>query len=338
MGNRENIKILLFIFSVSLVMSLYTVGCQLQVNEQSTEVDSSASLDGSISSSGNGDTANGHSCEIADAGGADESPTTDSADHSLADTEKDSSCPTDTDVAPDEDSDTNTETASVGPCPEDMVHVATAPSKGISSSFCIDRFEASRKDATATSPGSDDSVALSRGGVLPWFKNPIDASTFAQFKNACLKNGKRICRSDEWFGACTGTGQFYYVFGDTFDPLICNCVDTFCASYCQDNDIPETECNTESNCGYDCGKVGDDVQCFHVAPTGDFPECKNGFGTYDINGNVWELVAVPDDPDGFEIRGGAFNCAGASTRLRCDYKADWTSLYAGFRCCKDPVD
>ena len=38
----------------------------------------------------------------------------------------------------------------------------------VGDSFCIDTYEASRPDATADSAGTDESLATSRVGVLPW--------------------------------------------------------------------------------------------------------------------------------------------------------------------------
>lgn len=207
-----------------------------------------------------------------------------------------------------------------GPCPSDMAQ--------ISSTTCMDKYEASRPDATATSQGSDSSMAMSRPGVLPWMVNPMNSTHLSEFQSACIAAGKRICTKEEFFSACTGSSGFTYVFGNTFDREKCNCVDTFCDDYCASNAIPPGSCNTSENCGYV-------YNCFHVVPTGSFPECVNEYGIYDINGNVWEIVPSSSDPRGYEVRGGAFNCASPSVRLQCTFNAGWNDLFAGFRCCKD---
>ena len=106
-------------------------------------------------------------------------------------------------------------------------------------------------------------------------------------------------------------------------------MDTFCDEYCEANGIPPAECSTAPNCGYT-------YNCFHASPTGAFPGCTNTFGTFDITGNAWEVVPSQSDPRGYEVRGGAFNCASAAVRLQCTFNASWTALYAGFRCCLDP--
>ena len=212
-------------------------------------------------------------------------------------------------------------------CPEEMVLIPANVSLGIQDPYCMDKYEASRPDATESDMGSDTSMAVSQPGVIPWHVNPMDPEALNTFGQACVAAGKRICTKLEWVGSCKGRDDTRYAFGDTFDPLICNCVDTYCADYCAAH--PEIEnCTTDANCGY----VHD---CFEVAPTGDFADCQSPDGAFDLNGNVWEVVPSYDDARGYEVRGGAYNCAGAEERLACGFNATWSSLYAGFRCCKD---
>lgn len=201
------------------------------------------------------------------------------------------------------------------PCPPDMVE---------SGNICIDRYEASRSDATETDQGTATNKAFSKPGVLPWMVRPLNNTYFDEFKAACTAVGKRLCRDDEWTTSCKGPEELTYSWGNTWDRKICNNVDTFCDEYCAQTGIPEAECNKSSGCGYD-------YYCFKVVPTGSFENCKNDAGAFDINGNVWETT---DTGSGYATRGGAFNCAGAESRLTCTFKG-WTDLYAGFRCCKD---
>ena len=203
-------------------------------------------------------------------------------------------------------------------CPPEMVAVGAA--------YCIDRYEASRPDATATAQGTDGSRAESRSGVLPWMVNPMTAAHLAAFEAACAAAGKRLCSKDEWFAACAGPGSSPYVYGEVFDREACNCVDTFCDDHCAAAGL--SSCVTSADCGYA-------YDCFHEVATGSFPSCTNDYGTFDLNGNVWEVVPSTSDVRGYEVRGGAFNCANASARVSCGYNAEWTALYAGFRCCKD---
>ncbi len=71
---------------------------------------------------------------------------------------------------------------------------------------CIDIHAASRIDATARSPGRDDSLATSRPGAIPW----TDVS-FPEAVAACGRAGKLLCNRDELraiapIGASTASG------------------------------------------------------------------------------------------------------------------------------------
>lgn len=176
-------------------------------------------------------------------------------------------------------------------CPDDMVAVANA--------FCIDRYEASRPDATAASQGRDESRATSRKGVMPWLVGDNAAA-----QAACVAAGKRLCTPAEWETACSGPKGTTYAYGDEYDPKICNGIDTFGPGQ------------------------------FKLMPTGSFPDCKNDWGVYDMNGNVWEHVLGGDSRD---VRGGAYNCSDSKLFQRCDYvPRTWTPSALGFRCCLRP--
>jgi hypothetical protein len=323
--------------------SLISGGCN-EKTQVKMGMDSGITLD-----SGNepqGDEDGGHQCE--DPGDTDSDADTDAdAD---ADTDIDAGTPIpedsgvdldagdDSDTDTETDTDTTTDTVPIDKCPDDMSLIAANPTIQLNKPFCIDRYEASRKDATSTSSGSDNSVARSTSGVLPWYENPITTQALGRFKNACSNAGKRICGREEWFGACTGEGLTDFAYGNEFEKETCNCVDTYCDDYCVDNGISTAQCNTASNCGYHCGYADQNVSCFKVARTGGFPLCTNDHNVYDLNGNLWEVVPSSIDARGYEVRGGAFNCAGPSTRLKCEFNAEWNTLNAGFRCCKDPVE
>jgi len=200
-------------------------------------------------------------------------------------------------------------------CPADMAEIGN---------ICVDKYEASRGDATVTEQGSDGSKAYSVPGVLPWMVNPMNDAALATFKTACTEAGKHLCGVGEWTAACEGPEKRIYHFGNSFDRETCNNVDVFCDDHCAANGIDP--CDTGANCGYT-------YNCFAVMPTGAFPNCTAGDGLYDVNGNVWE--ATDNGMGGFVIKGGAFNCASAADRLKCSFAAGWTDLYAGFRCCKE---
>ncbi len=192
-------------------------------------------------------------------------------------------------------------------CPEGAVSVC-----GV---FCIDTYEASRPDATDTSPGSDDSRATSRPGVMPWYSSDAAVMNRSVAAAACEAAGKRLCTTQEWRAVCRGPDDLDYCYGNDYDPLTCNGIDTYC------------ECDPYPHCYDDCGAS------FHAVPTGSFPGCTNEFGIYDINGNVWELVDAADGLDHY--RGGAYNCKDSETLHGCNYDATWDPSAKGFRCCAD---
>ncbi|MBN1960090.1 MAG: SUMF1/EgtB/PvdO family nonheme iron enzyme [Deltaproteobacteria bacterium] len=212
-------------------------------------------------------------------------------------------------------------------CPNDMVAIGSA--------FCIDKYEASRADATESDQGINNSIAISQPGVLPWMVDEMTTTHFNEFKDACQAAGKHLCSKEEWFAACTGSQQNNYVYGNIFNRETCNCVDTFCDDFCVQRSI--SPCDTTTNCGYTY-YYKYNIEIFHEVPTAQFSDCTNDYGTLDINGNVWEIVTSTNDllNRGYEIRGGAFNCASASARVNCSFNATWSTLYAGFRCCKQP--
>ncbi len=169
----------------------------------------------------------------------------------------------------------------------------------IDDAYCMDIFEASRPDATQDSQGEDSSVATSREGVLPWKE---DENALVQA--ACEAAGKTLCTPAQWEYACMGPESLVYTYGDTYDPTACNGYDSF----------------------------GDNQ--FHLAPTGSFPRCTNEFGTFDLNGNLWEHTK---DGDGSTVRGGAYNCGNSLLLHMCRYvPTSWTPSVLGFRCCLVP--
>jgi hypothetical protein len=201
-------------------------------------------------------------------------------------------------------------------CPDDMVEVGK---------ICVDRYEASRSDATSSDQGAATDIAVSKKGVVPWMENPVTDEVYTVFKAACEAADKILCKDSDWVGVCQGPEKLTYSWGNNWDREICNNVDTFCDDHCLENDIPESECSIFPNCGYE-------YYCFKPVLTGDFKDCVNFAGVHDINGNAWEIT---DTGNGYKIRGGAFNCASAMDRLKCTYAAGCKELYAGFRCCRE---
>lgn len=206
------------------------------------------------------------------------------------------------------------------PCPAGMVPMGQTA--------CVDRFEASRPDATAISMGTDTSRATSRAGVLPWF--PVDITTA---RAACAAAGKRLCLADELRSACKGPADTTYAYGNSYAPETCNGIDTYCD--CNDASCAHVQACPYPGCynrdptgvlGKGCGAE------LRVMPTGSFPGCVNAHGAFDLNGNVWELVDRGTNESWY--MGGAFNCIDSETLHRCDSLVQNVSA-RGFRCCAE---
>ncbi len=165
---------------------------------------------------------------------------------------------------------------------------------------CIETYEASRKDATATSAGVDDvSLPRSVDGVLPW----ADV-TWAAARDACARKNKRLCERADWVDACDGAvGEdmgLRYPYGDT---------------------VTSTTCNVSGTA---------------AVATGANAACRSPFGAFDLSGNLWEWTGT--QMAAAATRGGAWSnsrtheCKGPD---RAVISLGETSPQVGFRCCRD---
>ena len=231
------------------------------------------------------------------------------------------------DVAPDEITDEDVEGP---PCPECMILV--------DGRFCIDLFEASRPDASAGSQGSMSEYACCVEGVMPWYSSSL---TGEEAQAACEAADKRLCTGGEWQYACSNGYTTVYPYGDGYDPLICNGIDTFC--YCDSEECAGIEPCPYPHC-YRQDPEGNPGGCgaaWHVWATAtnieSSPECVTELGIYDISGNIWEATVDPDDGE-YWFRGGACNCINSLALHQCDAAYSGGSVNRkGFRCCQDPV-
>ena len=204
----------------------------------------------------------------------------------------------------------------------------------IEGSYCIDRYEASLVETLPSgeerpfSPFStlaDQHVrAVSEPHVYP--QGYISAK---QADRACRASGKRLCRVAEWQQACRGPANNRYGYADEREPGKCNDkgqnpvvrlfgfrYDASTMNRPQLNQLPGT-----------------------LSKTGEHSGCSNGYGVYDMVGNLHEWVA---DPKG-AFYGGYYQDVGSVGHGHgCGYKttaheARYHDYSTGFRCCADPL-
>ncbi len=186
-----------------------------------------------------------------------------------------------------------------------------------SPSFLVDRFEASRPDATSSAAGLNEHVACTAPDVLPW-----TSASWSRAKAACEARGPkfRLCTAAELRQACAEGGRTF-PYGMSYEPDTCNGGDH--------DAVP--------------GGPVDSV----LLPTGSLLECKSESDLYDLSGNAAEWTStrtgstneVPPQ-DIYQLHGGSY--LSPSLGLSCDIelsprageKAILPNI--GFRCCADP--
>ncbi|NKB70555.1 MAG: SUMF1/EgtB/PvdO family nonheme iron enzyme [Candidatus Latescibacteria bacterium] len=138
--------------------------------------------------------------------------------------------------------------------------------------------------------------------------------TWAQAQSLCQARGKRLCSESEWEEACRGPDNFAYGYGPEFD---------------------QNRCNT----AYRVGEVWRRDR--GTTSSGAFAECTNGYGVYDMIGNVWEWTDGrfnQEQKDWHVVRGGSWfhsvNLARASSRYGHHLDEEYSLDLVGFRCCR----
>jgi len=185
-------------------------------------------------------------------------------------------------------------------------------------------YEASRYDASGTAAGVDSGKRpCASSGKKPWAN-----VTKEEAAAACAKigTGWRLCKTDEWFDACNGSGNTVFPYGNNYLPKAC-------VGY----DYTAPTANTAP------AATGAATMCVSDLTTAAGDEL------YDMSGNVKEWVLTTVSPAAYEIRGGAYDIASfvdnsvtpsvtVSPGLRCDASTPAPTLdvrlpAVGFRCC-----
>ena len=242
-----------------------------------------------------------------------------------------------TTAAPDDATDDATEAVPAapasGPCPTGMV--------SIEDRYCIDKYEAALVEVL---PNGDERAwpyyaspdklesghtvrAISEKGVFP--QGYISGKQAAA---ACRASGKRLCKPAEWKLACKGPDKLQYGYGARREPGTCNdngrspIGKLFAAQVANGTAYSKPQIMNAPELNQLAGTL---------AETGSHEGCTNGYGVYDMVGNIHEWV---DDPSG-SFQGGYYldvQQNGEGCGYRTDAHQTWYHDYStGFRCCAD---
>jgi hypothetical protein len=211
----------------------------------------------------------------------------------------------------------------------------------IGGAYCIDAYEASLVETHAdgtesawpyyqTVPAGVVVRAVSSPGVFP--QGYISG---IQARAACQRSGKRLCKPAEWKNACMGPKKTSFPYGNV--RVVGRCNDNGRSPMRFFNRGLDARPEHRWMWGH-AGNMNDprlNQLAGTLTHTGERAGCTNGFGVFDMVGNLHEWV---DDPDG-TFQGGYY----LDTHLNgdgCNYRttahpfshADYST---GFRCCAD---
>ena len=132
--------------------------------------------------------------------------------------------------------------------------------------------------------------------------NPRDMVSQEQAVELCKQAGKHLCSIDEWQAACRGKDKTRFSYGDGYK---------------------QNKCNTNTKA---------------MKRSGRKEQCRNWFGMYDMNGNLWEWTPTKskDHPNMFLVAGGALNTNNESKCTDSKFSFYPQNQYpsVGFRCCR----
>jgi sulfatase modifying factor 1 len=217
-----------------------------------------------------------------------------------------------------------------GLCPPDMA--------SIDDKFCVDKYEASLVELMSDGserawpyyqPVEGHSVrAVSEKGVFP--QGYISEK---QAIEACGRSGKRLCKPVEWKTACKGPEPKKFGYSNERTPGTCNDngkspVGTFFPAAVADGKAWTWDKMNDERLNQMAGGL---------AETGSHEGCTNGYGVYDMVGNLHEWVL--DSAGTFQ---GGYYLDVTQNGDGCGYRTDaheaWYHDYStGFRCCADPA-
>jgi len=182
-------------------------------------------------------------------------------------------------------------------------------------------------------------------------ESPFVMFTYLEAESWCEKRGKRLLTDIEWEHIAGGTETLPYVYGNDYNPTICNDYDTYLTpdvmllnlwpiviSLDEINTFIEL-IDTVNGIIEDAASSAEEVlRLYKASGSGNFSDCVSQYGVFDLNGNVSEWTTRADGGiDGFHgnIKGGYWaepRTIQSDITSQGDYFRDY---YIGFRCAKD---
>ncbi len=171
--------------------------------------------------------------------------------------------------------------------------------------FCIDQFEVTAEEFEAFLRRKPEERAGRKAAETGAGRLPATMVTWQQARAYCEWAGKRLPSEAEWeFAARGGLRMAAYPWGD--------------------------EAPTPARANYEASGIGKPVA------VGSYPP--NGYGLYDVAGNVWEFTADswPGHPGRRVIRGGSFGGVPVNLRVafRDSHPENGAGPHVGFRCAR----
>ena len=202
------------------------------------------------------------------------------------------------------------------PCSDGMQHVKTA--------YCPD-MERECVDKEYDKPNRITICHAFREGEKP----PVMVS-FYDAERACADAGKRVCKESEWVAACEGPDETPFPYGWRRSPEKCNFDNKWVGPslarvYSKDSEIQRAEL----------------LRLDRSLPSGSRPECKSGFGVFDLTGNVDEWVRADVERGNRRsrfagLKGGAWgHVRNACRPVTTSHPPDFKYYFISFRCCAD---
>jgi formylglycine-generating enzyme len=237
------------------------------------------------------------------------------------------------------------------PCPPDMVKLTRT---------CIDKYEAHlvvvSEDGEAVHPHYErppigaNFQARNKAGAFPQaYISRVESAT------ACKAAGKRLCTRGEWQTGCRGKAGARYPYGHAWKRGLCNQGKIHLLTQM----FPKPTGGYKYDDHFNSPKLNQEPG--FLGKSGDYAECHNDVGTFDMNGSLHEWVSTTvtqefvdkmeeDDVERHEqpwregngIFMGGFYSTTSEHGPGClfttiAHEPTYHDYSTGFRCCKDAV-